>query len=74
MMAQWLEHLPHKQKVAGSNSGRVIPKTLNMVPTALSSGARCMRMEGEVKHVELPMDQPPAVDFAVFADVWPRAT
>ena len=29
---------------------------------------------GKVKHVELPLDQPPAVAFTAFADVWPRAT
>ena len=28
---------------------------------------------GKVKHAELPMDQPPAVAFTAFADVWPRA-
>ena len=29
---------------------------------------------GKVKHAELPVDQPPAVPFTAFADVWPRAT
>ena len=29
---------------------------------------------GKVKHAELPVDQPPAVAFTAFADVWPRAT
>ena len=29
---------------------------------------------GKVKHVELPVDQPPAVAFIAFTDVWPRAT
>ena len=28
----------------------------------------------KVKHAELPVDQPPAVAFTAFADVWPRAT
>ena len=27
----------------------------------------------EVKHVELPVDQPPAVALTAFADAWPRA-
>ena len=27
-----------------------------------------------MKHAELPVDQPPAVAFTAFADVWPRAT
>ena len=27
----------------------------------------------EVKHAELRVDQPPAVAFTAFADVWPRA-
>ena len=27
----------------------------------------------KVKLTELPVDQPPAVAFAAFADVWPRA-
>ena len=29
---------------------------------------------GKDKHVELPVDQPHAVAFTAFADVWPRAT
>ena len=29
---------------------------------------------GKVKHAELPVNQPPAVAFTAFADVWPRAT
>ena len=29
---------------------------------------------GKVKHAELPVDQPSAVAFTAFADVWPRAT
>ena len=28
----------------------------------------------KVKHAELPVDQPPAVAFTAFADVWPRDT
>ena len=28
----------------------------------------------KVKDPELPVDQPPAVTFTAFADVWPRAT
>ena len=58
----------------GTSPGRVIPKPLKMVLTALSSGARHKRMEWEVKHAELPVDQPPAIAFTAFADVWPRAT
>ena len=72
VMAQWLERLPHNRKVVGSSPGRVIPKTLKMVLTAFLSGARHMRKEWEVKHAELPVDQPPAVAFTAFADVWPR--
>ena len=45
-----------------------------MILTAFSSDARHKRMEWEVKHAELPVDQPPAVAFTAFADVWPRAT
>ena len=45
VMGQWLEHLPHNQKVMGSSPGRVIPKTLKMVLTAFSSGARHIRKE-----------------------------
>ena len=40
VMAQWLECLPHNRKVVGSSPSRVIPKTLKMVLTAFSSGAR----------------------------------
>ena len=29
---------------------------------------------GKVKHAELPVDQPPAVAFTAFEDVWRRAT
>ena len=29
---------------------------------------------GKVKDAELPVDQPPAVAFTAFADVWSRAT
>ena len=57
----------------GSNPGRVITKTFKMVLTAFSPGARHMSMEGKVKLVELPLDQPPAVAFNAFADAWPRA-
>ena len=32
-----------------------------------------MRKEWEVKHAELPVDQPPTVAFTAFADAWPRA-
>ena len=45
VMVQWLERLSHTWKVVGSSPGRVIPKTLNMVFTAFSSGAQYMRME-----------------------------
>ena len=50
VMAQWLERPPHDRDVAGSNPGRVIPKTLNMVLTAFVSGARHSRMEKGVEH------------------------
>ena len=40
VMAQWLERLPHSRKFGGSSPGRVIPKTLKMVPAAFSSKAR----------------------------------
>ena len=59
--------------VDGRSPGRVIPMTLNMVLAAFSSGARKMRKEWEVKHAELPVNQPPAVAFTAFADAWPRA-
>ncbi len=39
-VAQRLERLPHDREVVGSNPGRVIPKTLKMVPAAFLSGAR----------------------------------
>ena len=42
-----VERLPHNRQVMGSSPGRVIPKTLKMVLTGFSSGARCMRMEWE---------------------------
>ena len=29
---------------------------------------------GKVKHKKLPVDQPPAVAFTAFADMWPGAT
>ena len=45
-----------------------------MVLTAFSSGARHREWSGKVKHAELPVDQPPAVAFTAFADVWLRAT
>ena len=37
-----VEHPPHNPEVVGSHPGPVIPKTLKMVPTALSPGARRM--------------------------------
>ena len=40
-----VERLPHNRLVVDSSPGRVIPKTLKMVLTAFSSGARLMRME-----------------------------
>ena len=45
-----------------------------MVLSVFSSGARHKSMDWEIKHVELPVDQPPAVALTVFADVWPWVT
>ena len=39
-IAQWLERPLRKREVAGSNPGRVIPKTLKMVPVAALLGAQ----------------------------------
>ena len=58
----------------GSSPGGVIPKTLKMysLPSHLAIDTR--EWSGEAKHAEPPVDQPPAVAFTAFADVWPRAT
>ena len=73
-MAQLVERLPHNRKVDGSSHGRVIPKTLKMVLAAfLFWRSKNEKRSGEVKHAELPVDQPPAVALTVLADAWPRA-
>ena len=58
----------------GPNPVRVIPKNLKWysLPSRLALDIR--EMSGKVKHAELPVDEPPAVAFTVFAAVWPRAT
>ena len=55
-----------------SSPGLVITKNLKMVLSVFSSGARHKSMDWEIKHVELPVDQPPTVALTVFAYVWPR--
>ena len=52
-----------------SNFGRVIPKILEMVLTALSSGPDIREWSGKVKNTDLPVDQPPAIAFTASADV-----
>ena len=42
------------------------------MPSCLALDIR--EWSGNVKHMELPVDQPAAVAFIAFADVWPRAT
>ena len=58
----------------GSRPGRVIPKTVQMVLTAFSSGARHKRMEWESQTRGATSGSALAVAFTAFADVWPRAT
>ena len=52
----------------------MIPKTLKLylLPSHLAFNIR--EWSGNVKHAELPVDQPSTVAFTAFADVWPRAT
>ena len=50
------DHLLHDQQVVGSNHGRVMPKTVNLVPAAFLPGA-CIKIEEQgSKHGELPVD------------------
>ena len=49
----------------GSVLGRVIPKTLKMVHAASCLALSIKGSECGSKHMELPVDQPPAVTFTV---------
>ena len=73
-MAQWLERLPHNRKVDGSSPGESYQRLLKWYSLPSLLALDKWEMSGEVKHAELPVDQPPpAVAFTAFADAWPRA-
>ena len=71
-MAQWLERPPQDREVTGSNPGRVIPKTLKIVPTAFLSGARHSRMEKGSWTRVAASGLTPYCSLHCVQQVWPR--
>ena len=71
-MAQWSALQPVGRGFGPRPSPTKDVKKWYSLPSHLAPDKR--EWSGKVKHPELPVDQPPAVAFTAFTDVWSRAT
>ena len=75
-MAHWLEHLSRNRKSWLRAPGESYQKFLiwYSLPSRLALDLWEWSGGGEVKHAEVPLDQPSAIAFIAFVDMWPKGT